>query len=109
MSAASSRFFRDGKYRYSSGKIPFIETPDVYPPKVSSQHLRRLRAQTGMAAHPETLFGSLQDPRSMFTLKWELPMRQASYSCPHARCGELVKQDPLDTPARNFRELAEVA
>ena len=61
-----------------------------------------------MTVHPEASFGSQQDPCDMFFLKWELPMRQASYCCPHAGCGELVKQNPLDTPARNFRELAEV-
>ena len=99
---------RDDKYRYLSGRIPQMN-PDVYPPRAFFRHICRLRARTGMRVHPETLFGSLQDPRSMFTLKWELPVRQASYSCPHAQCGELVKQDPLDTPARNFRELAEVA
>ena len=54
------------------------------------------------------VFESFKDPASLRALVWQLPLHKASYSCPFEGCGELVKLDPLDTPPRNFRELAEV-
>ena len=55
------------------------------------------------------VFESLKTPANLRTLVWQLPLHKASYTCPFERCGELVRPNPLDTPPRNFRELAEVS
>jgi len=56
----------------------------------------------------DPVFESLKHPGNLQTLRWELPLWRASYTCPFGMCGELVRPHPLDTPPRNFRELAEV-
>ncbi len=56
----------------------------------------------------DPVFEALKDVAHLRTLVWQLPLHKGSYSCPFDRCGELLRTDPLDTPPRNFRELAEV-
>lgn len=84
-------------------------------PEFSS--IRYLRLQKPRPAHrrilacamqPDPVFESLKHPDNLCTLTWQLPLQQGSYGCPYENCGELIKPDPLDTPVRNFRELAEV-